>query len=141
MSEPLSLAFGGAIVGVLFPKLLDKIADKATDATLAKLGKLKKAIVEKLKGKPKAKAELDKIEQGQEPNLDILAAYLKTEMLENDEFANEIETMVQEINKELEPELGTPNIMYVYGGKAYQQNQNQGEINNADTITINKGIK
>ncbi len=57
-------------------------------------------------------------------------------MRRNKDFAQEIQELYDEINQDLEKEGQGSNIMYVYGGKAYQQNQNKGNIYNADTINI-----
>ncbi len=59
-------------------------------------------------------------------------------MRQNKDFAEEVKSLYEEINQELEKEGQGSNIMYVYGGKAYQQNQNKGNIYNADTININE---
>ena len=135
MTEPITLTVS-AIVGVIFTKAIEKITEKSTESTLEKLNQLKNKIIEKLTGKPTAKKEIEKINQGKEPNLEILADYLKIEMREDQKFSEEIKKLVQDINSELETEGEQANIMYVYGGKAYQQNQNQGEIYNADSINI-----
>jgi hypothetical protein len=131
MVEPISLTvIVTSIVGFVFtaaPK-------KATEATLEKFNTLRQKIMERLQSKPKAKAELEKTK---DIDLEIIKTYLQTEMLEDDDFAEEIKSLVEAINQELEDVGQGANTMYVYGGKAYQQNQNKGEIYNADTITIN----
>lgn len=50
-------------------------------------------------------------------------------MRQNPQFAQEVQDLANEINKELEDEGQGKNVMNVYGGKAYQQNQNKGMSN------------
>ena len=135
MVEPLSLtALVTSIVGFVFTAASTTVVQKATEATLAKINTLREKVMDRLKAKPKAMAELDKKEE--DIDLGIIKAYLEMEMIEDDDFAEEVKSLAQEINQELEAEGQGANVMYVYGGKAYQQNQNQGEIFNADTINI-----
>ncbi len=47
----------------------------------------------------------------------------------------EIEKLITEIKQDLEAD--GQNVMNIFGGKGYQQNQNKGEIYNADTINFN----
>ena len=70
-------------------------------------------------------------------DLEIIKSYLQTAMIEDENFGEEIKSLVEEINQDLEKEGQGDNVMYVYGGKAYQQNQNQGEIYNAETMHFN----
>lgn len=136
MVEPFSLTvIVTSVVGFVFTAASTTVIEKATEATLEKFNTLRQKIIERLQSKPKAKAELEKSEN---INLEIIKTYLQTEMLEDDDFAEEVKSLVEAINQELEDVGQGANIMYVYGGKAYQQNQNQGEIYNAETITINK---
>lgn len=124
-----------SIVGFIFTAASTTIIEKATEATLEKINILRQKVMERLTRKPKAKAELDKQE---DLDLGIIRTYLEMEMIEDEKFAEDIQSLVQEIDQQLEEEGQGSNIMYVYGGKAYQQNQNQGEIYNAETINFYK---
>jgi hypothetical protein len=135
--EPLTLT-ATAIIGFVFTKVSETLIQKATEAALPKINELRLKIVSQLQKYEKPKAEIDKFEQGSEADLKVLETYLSLVMIEDKEFAQQVQNMANEINQELEKQGQGSNIMNVYGGKAYQQNQNQGEIYNAETITIQK---
>lgn len=133
MAEPLTLT-ATAIVGFVFTKIAETLTAKATEAVLPKINELRQKIWNKLRGNPQANIEITKAEQGAEADLDLIADYLKVAMREDTHFAQEVQDLANEINKELEDEGQGKNIMNVYGGKAYQQNHNKGTINNAEKI-------
>jgi hypothetical protein len=141
MTEPVTLTvITTAVVGFLFTKVAETLTAKATEAVLPKINKLRQKVWDKLSGNPLARAEINKTEKpGEKPDLEVIADYLKTAMREDQPFAKEIQNLVDEINQDLENEGQGKNVMYVSGGKGYQQNQNQGTINNADTINIHHG--
>ena len=137
MVEPMSLTvLATSIVGFVFTAASTTVIEKATEATLEKIKKLTQMIREKLASNPNVIAELDK-EDDQDKDLETIRFYLEGEMRNNKEFAEAVKSLYEEINQDLEKEGKGANIMYVYGGKAYQQNQNKGNIYNADTININ----
>ena len=137
MVEPMSLTvLATSIVGFVFTAASTTVIEKATEATLEKIKKLTQMIREKLASNPNVIAELDK-EDDQDKDLETIRFYLEGEMRQNKEFAEAVKSLYEEINQDLEKEGQGTNIMYVYGGKAYQQNQNKGNIYNADTININ----
>jgi hypothetical protein len=135
--EPVTLT-AAAIIGFVFTKVSETVIEKVTEAALPKINELRLKIVSQLQNYQKSKAEIDKFEQGSEADLKILETYLSMAMIEDKEFAQQVQNMANEINQELEKQGQGSNIMNVYGGKAYQQNQNQGKIYNAETITINE---
>ena len=138
MVEPMSLTvIATSIVGFVFTTASTTVIEKATEATLEKIKKLTQMIREKLASNPNVIAELDK-EDDQDKDLETIRFYLEGEMRNNKEFAEAVKSLYEEINQDLEKEGQGSNIMYVYGGKAYQQNQNKGNIYNADTININQ---
>ncbi|MDB9303078.1 hypothetical protein [Nodularia spumigena] len=126
------------IVGFIFTKVSETLIGKATEAVLPKINELRLKIISKLRSREKANAEIDKIEQGLEPDLELLASYLNIDMAEDPQFKEEVGNLANDINQEFEQKGESSNVMNVYGGKAFQQNQNKGEIYNADTITIHK---
>ncbi len=138
MVEPVSLTvLATSIVGFVFTGASTTVIEKATEATLEKINILRQKVVEKLKSKPKAIAELEKKEN---IDLEVIKTYLQTAMMDDDQFTEEIKKLVEDINQELEEKGEQKNIMYVYGGNAFQQNQNQGTIKNynAETMTFNE---
>jgi hypothetical protein len=111
MTEPVTLTVTAtAIVGFLFTKVAETLTAKATEAVLPKINKLRQKVLDKLLGIPDAKKEIDKTNKQGEEKPDL-----------------------EDIAYHLKQ------AMYVSGGKGYQQNQNQGTINNADTINIHHG--
>lgn len=127
-----------AIIGFVFTKVSETLIGKATEAVLPKINELRLKIISKLKKLEKAKAEIGKFEQGLEVNLKVLETYLSKEMIEDKEFADQVQNLATEINQELEKQGKGSNVMNVYGGKAFQQNNNHGEIYNADTMNFHK---
>ena len=133
--EPVTLS-AAAIIGFIFTKVSETVIAKATEAVLPKMNELRQKIVSKLTNHQKAKAEIDKVEQGLEPDFKVLETYLNFAMEEDPQFKEEVSHLANEINQELEEKGAGSNVMYVYGGKAYQQNHNKGKIYSADTINI-----
>jgi hypothetical protein len=75
-----------------------KSAEKLTDAGIAKVEQLRQAIVQKLQGDPGAKAALDKAEaSGTEHDLRDVAAHLDILQQKDQAFAQQLQTLVQEI--------------------------------------------
>ncbi|MBW4633828.1 MAG: hypothetical protein KME30_18575 [Iphinoe sp. HA4291-MV1] len=135
--DPVTLS-AAAIIGFIFTKVSETLIGKATETVvIPKINELHQKIVSKLGIHQKAKVEIDKVEQGLEPDLKVLETYLNFAMEEDPQFKEEVSHLANEINQELEEKGEGSNVMYVYGGKAYQQNQNKGEIYNADTIFQN----
>ena len=137
MIDPVTLsATANAVAGFLFTKVAETLTAKATEAVLPKINKLRQKVLDKLMGIPQAKAEIDKTEQqGEKPDLEDIAYHLKQAMKQDQQFAKEVQDLVNEINQDLENEGQDKDVMYVFGGKGYMQNRNQGTITNAETIT------
>ncbi|ACB52673.1 hypothetical protein cce_3325 [Crocosphaera subtropica ATCC 51142] len=122
MVEPISLTvLATSIVGFVFTTASTTVVQKATEATLEKIKKLTQIIRDKLKSNPNVMVELDK-EDDKDKDLETIRFYLEGEMRQNKEFAEEVKSLYEEINQALEKEGQGSNIMYVYGGKTYQQN-------------------
>ncbi|MEL4897166.1 hypothetical protein [Crocosphaera sp. Alani8] len=140
MLDPISLTtLATSIVGFVFTAASTTVIEKATEATLEKIKKLTQIIREKLQSNADVMAELDKADD-QDKDLETIRFYLEGEMRKNKDFAEEVRSLYEEINQDLEKEGQGSNIMYVYGGNAFQQNQNQGTIKNynAQTMTFNE---
>ncbi|MCC5647124.1 hypothetical protein LC607_30295 [Nostoc sp. CHAB 5824] len=133
--EPVSIT---TIIGFIFTKVAETLIGKATEAVLPKISELRHNIISRLEKYPKAKAEIENFKGGSEANLKVLETYLNLEIVEDNEFAQQVQNIANEINQEFEKQGQGSNIMNVFGGKAYQQNQNKGEIYNADSINIHK---
>ena len=91
----------------------------------------------RLTSNPQVLTELEK-ESDENKDLETIRFYLESELRQNKDFREDVQRLYDEINQALENEGEGSNIMNVYGGKAYQQNQNKGKIYNADQITINE---
>ncbi|MCC5599399.1 hypothetical protein [Nostoc favosum] len=93
--EPLT---AGAIATLAFTKAFEKTIEKFTEVALAKIDVLRKKIWQKLRGNPNAEKALTAVEQGNKVELDKVAGYLQYVMLEDKEFATEVQALAQEIN-------------------------------------------
>ena len=136
MLEPISLTvLATSIVGFVFTTASTTVVEKATGATLEKIKTLTNMVRERLKSNPQVTTELEK-DSDEDKDLETIRFYLESELRQNKDFREEVKRLYDEINQALENEGKGSNIMNVYGGKAYQQNQNKGKIYNADTINI-----
>ena len=136
MLEPVSLTVvASSIVSFVFTAASTTVIEKATEGTLEKINKLRQMIRDKLKSNPDVIAELDK-ENDQDKDLETIRFYLEGEMRNNKEFAEEVKSLSDEINRDLEKEGQGSNIINI----VFQQNHNQGTINtyNAETMTFNE---
>ncbi|MBD2169632.1 hypothetical protein H6G04_35380 [Calothrix membranacea FACHB-236] len=93
--EPLT---AGAIATLAFTKAFETTIEKFTEAAIAKIDVLRKKIWQKLRGNPNAEKALTAVEQGNKVELDRVAGYLQYVMLEDQEFAAEVQALAQEIN-------------------------------------------
>ena len=77
---------------------IGKTAEKMTEAGLQKIGELRQAIVAKLKNNPAAEEALKKAEAfGTENDLRDVANYLEMAARQDDRFAQQVQSLVQEI--------------------------------------------
>ncbi|MBD2365126.1 hypothetical protein H6G36_28890 [Anabaena minutissima FACHB-250] len=93
--EPLT---AGVIATLAFTKAFETTIEKFTEAAIAKIDVLRKKIWQKLRGNPNAEKALTAVEQGNKVELDRVAGYLQYVMLEDQEFAAEVQALAQEIN-------------------------------------------
>ena len=93
--EPLT---AGAIATLAFTKAFEKTIEKFTEAALLKMDALRKKIWEKLRGNPNAEKALSAVESGNKTELEKVAGYLQYAMLEDKQFATEVQAIAQEIN-------------------------------------------
>ncbi|HEY9730184.1 MAG TPA: hypothetical protein V6D50_27385 [Chroococcales cyanobacterium] len=97
MVDPVTLS-ATAIATLAFTKMLEKTVEKFTEGTLAKMEELRQKIWSKLRGDPRAENALTAVEQGNKKELQRLAVYLQDAMEDDSQFANEVQTLAQEIN-------------------------------------------
>jgi hypothetical protein len=102
MTDPATLT-AATIATLAFTKFIEsgvgKLAEKFTEAAIAKMDNLSQKIREKLQGKPKAEEAIAAIEQqGSKAYLNRLAVYLQDEMEDDPQFANEVQLLAHEIN-------------------------------------------
>jgi protease II len=124
--EPLT---AGAIVTLAFKKAFEKTIEKFTEAALVKMDKLRKKIWDKLRGNIKAETALAAAEKGSKADLDTVTAYLRVEMDKDEQFAQDVQTLAKEIHQEINiGKIQGQNVQNVYGGEAYQNNDNKAPI-------------
>jgi hypothetical protein len=140
MVEPVSLTvIVSSIVGFIFTTASDTVMKNLKEVTRQKINTLTQKVFERLKLKPKAKAELEKKE---DKNLEIIKSYLQTEMIEDEIFAEEIKSLVEEINQDLEKEGQGVKIQNVYdNAQGIQADKIEGGIHKYEAQTINIGEK
>ncbi|ERT07255.1 tetratricopeptide repeat family protein [Lyngbya aestuarii BL J] len=99
--EPLTTA---AIITLLSNKFIEKATDKLTEGGLQKLNDLRKLIWQKVRGQPQVENALKQVEQGSESESDVkpVAAFLETAMSKDPEFSQQVQTLAQQINQELD---------------------------------------
>jgi hypothetical protein len=101
MVDPVSLS-ASTIITLAFTKFLEssagKLAEKFTEAAIAKMDVLREKIWEKLRLKSTAKNALELLEKGSKTELNNVAAYLQVAMMEDPKFAAEVQALAQEID-------------------------------------------
>ena len=138
MTNPLTAS---TIASIAFTTVVENLAESLTEGTLAQvrenLTTLKFLIRKKFRGNSKAEIALEKARKGSRENIDRVSRYLIILMDGDKAFAEEICTLAQEIQqqinenvmkaKQIQNNHGGTNF-YAEGGKVYQ----------ANTITINE---
>jgi hypothetical protein len=89
------------ILELVFGKVIETGAEKLTEGALVKGKQLLGKIRDKLKGKQTAEAALVKVESGSKEDLKKVVPFLEVEMLEDEPFAQEIQTLAQEFDQEI----------------------------------------
>lgn len=99
--EPVTTLTAAAIADLAFKKFIEsgagELAKKFTEGAIAKMDALRQKIWNKMRGKPTAEAALTSVEQGSKAEFDRLIAYLQVAMDDDRQFADEIQSMAQEI--------------------------------------------
>ncbi len=101
---------------------IGKTAEKMTEAGLQKIGELRAAIVQKLQGNPVAKAALEKAQvSGSQEDFEDVADYLKIEARKDAAFAQQVQSLVQEIKTLVQfDDVNAENVMQVFDGQGLQ---------------------
>lgn len=125
MVDPVSLT-AGVIANLAFQKFLEtgasKAAEKLAEGAVARMDDLRKLIWDKLRGRsPKIDYALEKVEQGDKAALETIAKNLDVVMDEDPEFAQEVQTIAQEITL-MQVEDNSSTVQNNYGGTNYQNN-------------------
>lgn len=136
MAEPVTFT-AIAIAQLAFQEFLKtaagELAKKFSAAAIAKMGELRQAIGNRLRGKdPRAVEALAKAEGGDEQALKTIAAFLDIEMLDPG-FADRVQAIAQEIHAGKLIDQSSK-IQNVYGGNAVQEQNTAGNTYNAETI-------
>ncbi|WP_413164021.1 tetratricopeptide repeat protein [Capilliphycus salinus ALCB114379] len=99
--KPLTAA---AILTLAFSKSIEKNSEKLTEGGLQKLNDLRQLIGQKVRGKDQVEKAFQQLEQGLESDIDIqaVAAFLETAMNRDLEFSQQVQTLAQQINQELD---------------------------------------
>lgn len=114
MFEPVSIAISvGTIISLAFQGFLNseagkasvgKVTEKLTEATLEKIGQLRKLIFERLRHKTKVQeieAAIDQTAQVTPEQLETLKAYLQVEMNEDPQYEAEVKQLAAQIQQEI----------------------------------------
>ena len=91
------------IAEIAFGKLVETAVGKGIEASVEKLKPLRDKIWHKLRGNAEAQAALAEVQQNPSPaNLERVAKFLDAAMIEDTPFADEIRTLAQQINQEID---------------------------------------
>ncbi|MCL1473162.1 hypothetical protein [Argonema antarcticum] len=90
------------IAEIAFGKLVETAVGKSIEAGLEKLKPLRDKILHKLTGNADAEAALAEVQQNPFPaNVERVATFLDAAMRTDKPFANEVQTLAQQINQEI----------------------------------------
>jgi hypothetical protein len=90
------------ILELVFGAVIETGAGKLTEGALVKGKQLLGKIRDKLKGEPTAEAALVKVENDKtKADLDKVVPFLQVEMIKDEPFAQEIQTLAQEFDQEI----------------------------------------
>ena len=141
MTDPITAA---SIATLIFTTAVGKLTESLTEDARKQLGQklqaLKKLIGSRFQGK--AKDALAEAEQGDETAIETVSSYLGVAMNEDDEFANQVRTLAQDIQQVISiGQVQSQNVQNVFGGEANQVNNATGPVimgGSNNTIHIGK---
>lgn len=134
--EPTALT-AAAIVSLAFTKVFETTVEKFTEAALAKTDRLREKIWDKLRGNHTAEVALTEVENNRsKAHLDQIAAFVQVAMIQDQQFAQKIQAIAQEINaSKLQDNSMTQNN---HDNSTGYQIKNEGGENYTGNITIHK---
>lgn len=98
----LEILAASKIAEIAFGKLVETAVGKSIEAGLEKLKPLRDKIWHKLRGNAEAEAALAEVQQNPSAaNVERVATFLDAAMIEDQPFADEIRTLAQQINQEI----------------------------------------
>lgn len=140
MTEPITLS-AAVISALAFQKFVEGVGSetgkKFADKAFGLIDQLRKKIVGKFKGNRTVETAIVKAGEGDSESIETIGDYLKIAMREAPEFAQELQTLAQEINQCVIQDSHAP-IQVNYGNQNKQINNYGGENYTADSITVNK---
>jgi hypothetical protein len=133
MTDPVTALTASAIASLAFQEFVKSgagdLAKRFTGEAIAKMGRLRDLIWNKLKGNSDAEEALEKVQTGSEEEISDVATFLKFAMKSDQEFAGQVQAIAQEISagKLLDQSSMTTNVYdqakawvtRVEGGTAY----------------------
>ncbi len=103
MTDPVTALTASAIATLAFQEFVKSgagdLAKRFTGEAIAKMGRLRELIWDRLAGKhPAADEAIEKAKAGQQEGIDNVAAFLGSELLIDKEFAGQVQAIAQVIN-------------------------------------------
>lgn len=142
MTEPITLS-AAVISALAFQKFVEGVGSetgkKFADKAFGLIDQLRQKIVARFKGQKTVEAAIEKAGDGDRESIEAIGDYLKIAMREAPEFAQELQTLAQEINQCVIQDSHAP-TMVNYGNQNKQINNYGGENITADNVTINENI-
>jgi len=137
MVEPLSL-LAGAITTYIVPKALEKVGEKVGEATLAKSGAAiqatRKAVQEKLNATQTAGVLTIAEAEPTETNLKLLETVLLTQMRQDQQFAEQLQALNQQIQAQ------TPGLQAVLDTVRVRGNVDVGNVEQVSETGVTEQI-
>ncbi len=140
MTDPITAA---SIATLIFTTAVGTLTKSLTDDARKQLGQKLSALTELISSKfqGKAKAALARADKGDETDKETVTNYLGVAMAEDDEFAQQVKSLAQEIQQVISiGQVQGQNVQNVFGGEANQVNNPTGPVitggsNNTYNIT------
>ena len=128
MTDPLSAA---AIATLIFTTAVGKLTEALTEDARKQLGQKLQALKQLLSNKfqGRAKSALVSADKGDETSISKVSSYLDIAMDEDAEFAQQVQTLAQDIQQLISIDQGQgQNIQNVFGGEGNQVNSPDGPV-------------
>lgn len=140
MTDPLTAA---SIATLIFTTAVGKLTETLTEDARKQLGQKLQALKQLLSNKfqGRAKSALASANKGDDAAIGKVSSYLDIAMDEDDDFAQQVQTLAQDIQQLISIDQGQgQNIQNVFdGGKGTQVNHSTGPTITGDNNTIHVG--